>query len=68
MKMAITLTLKDAAKESGLSIRTLYTLIGEGKLKSTTIGRRRLVIAKSLEELLLGKPRRQSGTEARDAQ
>jgi predicted site-specific integrase-resolvase len=58
--MAITLTLRDAAKESGLSIRTLYTLIGQGKLKSTTIGRRRLEIAKSLEELLLGKPQGQT--------
>jgi hypothetical protein len=48
--------MKDASRESGLSIRTLYSLIGEGKLKSTTVGRRRLVIAKSLETLLLGKP------------
>jgi excisionase family DNA binding protein len=56
--MAITLTLKDAAKESGLSVRTLYALIGQGKLRSTTVGRRRLVIARSLEDLLLEKTRR----------
>ena len=55
MVQKITLTLKQANEASGLSIRTLYDLIAQGKLKSITVGRRRLILYKSLEELLLGK-------------
>lgn len=51
----ITMTLKQAAEASGLSIRKLYDLIGERRLQSVTVGRRRLIVVKSLEELLLGK-------------
>jgi excisionase family DNA binding protein len=50
--MAITMTMKDAAKASGLSVRMLYELITAGKLKSVKVGRRRLVIVKSLTELV----------------
>jgi excisionase family DNA binding protein len=55
MMQRITVTLKQATEASGLSVRKLYGLIAEGKLKSVTVGRRRLVLYKSLEELLLGK-------------
>jgi excisionase family DNA binding protein len=51
----ISLTLKQATEISGLSIRKLYDLIAKDKLKSVTVGRRRLVLYESLEELLLGK-------------
>jgi len=53
----LTIALQRAAEASGLSVRTLYNLIGAGKLESVTVGRRRLVIVKSLEELLLGRKR-----------
>jgi excisionase family DNA binding protein len=49
---ALSLTLRQASEVTGLSVRKLYELIGEGKLASVTVGRRRLVIAKSLEELI----------------
>ena len=47
----ITVTIETALKCSGLGRTKLYQLIGEGKLKTVTIGRRRLVIYASLEEL-----------------
>lgn len=51
----ISLTLKQASETSGLSVRKLYDLIAEKKLQSVTVGRRRLILYKSLEELLIGK-------------
>jgi excisionase family DNA binding protein len=51
----ITVTLKQANELSGLSIRKLYDLIAQQKLKSITVGRRRLILYKSLEQLLIGK-------------
>ena len=56
--MPITYTLKKAAEESGLSVRTLQYAIDRGELESLRIGRRRLIPARSLEEFLLrkGKP------------
>lgn len=66
--MPLTMTLKNVCRESGLSIRMLYKLIAEKKLESTTVGRRRLVIVKSLEELLLGKAQRQRRMEVGNGQ
>jgi excisionase family DNA binding protein len=54
----ISMTMKQASEESGLGVRTLYELIQEGKLKSTTVGRRRLVNAQSLTELVTRGARR----------
>src|SRR5439155_16679140 len=51
--MAITLTLKKAAQESVLSIRTLYHAIGSGELSSVKVGRRRLIPVRALEQFLL---------------
>ena len=50
--MRISFTMKEAAAATGLGRRTLYELIQEGALKSTTIGRRRLVDAQSLTDLI----------------
>jgi hypothetical protein len=56
--MPMSLTMKDASRESGLSLRLLYRLIAEGKLTTTTVGRRRLVLTHSLVDLLTeGLPR-----------
>jgi excisionase family DNA binding protein len=52
MNTKISITLRQASKVSGLSVRKLYDLIAAGRLKSVTVGRRRLVLYKSLEELL----------------
>ena len=65
--MPITLTIKKAAEESGLSVRTLYNRIGSGELPSVLVGRRRLIPAKALEEFLLRgmkpqAPKRESST------
>ena len=62
----ISMTMRQANEASGLSVRMLYTLIAQGGLASVKVGKRRLVIAKSLEDLLLGKVQRQSSTEPRD--
>ena len=55
MNTKISITLRQASKVSGLSVRKLYDLIAAGRLKSVTVGRRRLVLYKSLGELLNGK-------------
>lgn len=61
--MAITYTLKKAAEESGLSMRTLQYAIGRGEIQSFKVGRRRLIPARALEAFLLGKtgPTRNKG-------
>jgi excisionase family DNA binding protein len=44
----------DAAKAYGLSRSTLYKLLAQGRLKSTLVGRRRLILRDSLDALLGG--------------
>ena len=46
--------INDAAKVAGLSRSSLYSLMGEGKLRSVLVGGRRLIPADALRELLLG--------------
>jgi excisionase family DNA binding protein len=48
----LSVTLKQATEATGLSVRKLYNLIAEGRLKSVAVGRRRLILWDSLEELL----------------
>ena len=48
----LALTLDDASKATGLGLTTIYELISEGRLKSLSIGRRRLVLYSSIEDLL----------------
>lgn len=50
--MKITATIKEACEMSGLSRSKLYLLMGEGKLDTITVGRRRLVKVASLRALL----------------
>jgi excisionase family DNA binding protein len=52
MKRLLSVTIKQAVEATGLSVRKLYNLIAEGKLKSVPVGRRRLILWESLEELL----------------
>lgn len=47
-----TMTIQDACRYSGLSRSTLYNLIREQSLSSRTVGRRRLIVRESLDELL----------------
>lgn len=67
--MAITLTLKRASEESGLSIRTLYYAMGNGQLHSIRVGRRRLIPMRALENFLLGgrKPKAKTRSALRGA-
>jgi excisionase family DNA binding protein len=46
--------INDAAKVAGLSRSSLYSLMGEGKLRSVLVGGRRLIPAEALRELLRG--------------
>jgi excisionase family DNA binding protein len=48
----IAVTIKEACRIGGFGNTTAYELIKESKLKTVAIGRRRLVIYSSLEELL----------------
>lgn len=50
----LALRINDAAAVAGLGRSTLYKLIDSGKLRTVKIGKRRLVIRKSLESLLCG--------------
>jgi excisionase family DNA binding protein len=53
----ITYNLKGASEASGLSVRKLQYAISDGSLPSLTLGRRRLIPARALEEFLL-RPKR----------
>lgn len=48
----LAVTIPETSRITGLGKTKLYELIGTGKLRSTTIGRRRLVLYSSIEELL----------------
>jgi excisionase family DNA binding protein len=48
----ITATVNRTCHVTGLGRTTIYQLIGSGKLKTTTVGRRRLVSYASIEALV----------------
>lgn len=48
----LTCTIAEACEATGLGRTKLYELIGAGYLGTTTIGRRRLVLVRSLRTLL----------------
>jgi excisionase family DNA binding protein len=45
-------TIAEACEVTGLGRTKLYQLIGDGHLTTTTVGRRRLVLVRSLQSLL----------------
>ena len=49
---AITATINGACELSGLGRSTIYELVKSGRLKSSTIGKRRLILLDSLREVL----------------
>ena len=51
----ISITVRQARDISGLGNSTIWKLIGEGRLETVSIGRRRLIVYDSLEKLLLPK-------------
>jgi len=51
----LTCTIAEACQATGLGRTKLYELIGDGCLVTTTIGRRRLVLVRSLQLLIDGK-------------
>ncbi|HEY6258220.1 MAG TPA: hypothetical protein VIY51_20755 [Xanthobacteraceae bacterium] len=53
----ICITMQRAAQISGLSPRKLYYLIKAGRLQTTTVDRRRLVLYRSLLDDVLGTVR-----------
>ena len=48
----LTFTINEACEMTGLGRTKLYELIGDGHLATTTVGRRRLVVVRSLLSLL----------------
>jgi hypothetical protein len=48
----LAVTVRQAREISSLGTTTIYALIASGKLETTTIGCRRLVIFKSLRQLI----------------
>jgi hypothetical protein len=66
--VAITYSLKKAAEESGLSMRTLQYAIKRGELESILVGRRRLVVARSLEKFLFRAAKTASTQESKRGQ
>lgn len=50
----LTITVRVARQLSGLGHTTIYKLIKERKLKTATVGRRRLIDYSSLETLIKG--------------
>jgi hypothetical protein len=48
----IWITVRRTESDYGLSVRTQYRLIAAGRLKSTTVGRRRLNSVDSIEQIL----------------
>jgi excisionase family DNA binding protein len=50
----VSTTIDDTCHITGLGRTKIYELIGEGKLKTVAIGRRRLVLYSSIEELIHG--------------
>jgi len=51
----LAVTVKKACELIGIGSTTMYQLIRDGRVKTTTIGRRRLVIYSSLEEAVSGE-------------
>ena len=49
----LTCTINEACEMTGLGRTKLYELIGDGHLATTTVGRRRLVVVRSLLSLLV---------------
>ncbi len=50
----LTCTVAEACEVTGLGRTKLYELIGDGKVSTTSIGRRRLVLVQSLRLLIEG--------------
>lgn len=59
--MAICLSVKTAASESGLSERTIHAAIKDGRLQAMRVGRRVLISPKELEDFLHGKSGKVTG-------
>ena len=51
----LTCTIVEACEVTGLGRTKLYELIGDGRLTTTTVGRRRLVLVQSLLSLIEAK-------------
>ena len=50
----VTLTVGAACKATGVGRTYLYELIRDGRVKSVKLGRRRLIVASSLRDLIAG--------------
>lgn len=62
MNPPVWLTINGAADYAGISRNTIYRLINEGRVRTTTAGRRRLVATQSLRDLDKSAPGRPAPT------
>ncbi len=53
--LPISYTINDACRVSGIGRTKMYALIGEGSIKVTKIGKRTLINASSLRQLVTGE-------------
>ncbi len=51
----IALSMADAVKASGLGKSTLYQAMSEGRLETRKVGRKRIVLTRSLRQLIEGE-------------
>lgn len=51
----LAMRISDAAKALSIGRTTIYKLIGDGTLQTITVGRRRLILTRSIQELC-GQP------------
>jgi excisionase family DNA binding protein len=48
----LTVSVHEASHMTGLGLTTLFAMIGDGRLRSTKVGRRRLIFIDSIEKAL----------------
>lgn len=51
----IALSVSDAVKASGLGRTTLYEAMSEGRMETRKVGRKRLILTRSLRRLIEGE-------------
>lgn len=52
----LSVRIDDAIRITGIGRTKLFALIADGTLETTTIGRRRLILYRSLQQLIEGNP------------
>ena len=62
--MRLGMSVPDAARDTGLSVRLIWARIAAGEIDARKVGRRTIVLEDSLREFLQRQPRARSGNPA----